>query len=65
MFYEATAFDQSLSAWNLKSIRIHPDMFTRSGLEHDDDKKPADVRLTRGSPTILALFGQPSLRSYV
>jgi surface protein len=65
MFYEATAFDQSLSAWNLKSIRVHEDMFTRSGMEHDEDKKPADVRLTLGSPTILALFGQPSLRSYV
>jgi surface protein len=63
MFYEATAFDRSLSAWNLKSIRSHADMFTGSGMEHDEDKKP--VRLTRGSPTILALFGQPSLRSYV
>jgi surface protein len=65
MFYEATAFDQSLSAWNLKSIRFYKDMFTHSGMEHDEDKKPAAVRLTRGSPTILALFGQPSLRSYV
>jgi hypothetical protein len=63
MFYNAASFNQNLSKWNF--VENSNNMFLLSGIL-DEDKKPSKARSTRDSDTLSrALFGQPSLRSYV
>ena len=65
MFWNATEFNQNLATWKLDSLKDFDFMFRGSGMEHDEDKKPAKVRSTHDSTPIASLFGQPSRRSYV
>jgi surface protein len=70
MFYYATAFNQDLSAWNLGSVERFELMFTASGIDKDEPKKPKKVRLAAPqdmrSPGLTEMvFGRASPRAYV